>query len=224
MKSTTTSQDSSFSSSSTLTSSNYYYYNASCHFLRGIIYTVSIYGIGMIWFGKSFAIPLFDLLQFGPNTATVVAGGWTATASTTSSKSTITSDNDDGDTTFLIEYCVFMFGVIGSILIGWMVLLYNIIQHFMRMKTTSSNATPELRAMARKSIFYSVVSWFVFDTSFSITIRQYGHAIFNIPFLLLLVVPLVIMGQCDDPKTTEEEEAAGAAATEATNARTKKTS
>ena len=220
---------------------------------------VCLYSIGMIWFGKSFAIPLFDLLQFGPNTATITtavaagvanggtggAGGgdlstaasllkWTTSAAATSFNN---NNNSDDDLSFIEYYCLFMFGVIGSILIGWMVLMYNIIQQFMMIIPSHTKNGIELqqlqlqllRAMARKSIFYSIVSWFVFDTSFSITIRQYEHAIYNIPFLLLLVVPLIIMEQCD-PKITEEVEAeavggaATSAAKEATNDTTKKTS
>jgi hypothetical protein len=63
-----------------------------------VLILVTLYAMGMVLAGNSFAVALFDILQFGPN-----ARGLTEKGS--------------------IDYVVFAFGVLGAVIIGWMALL-----------------------------------------------------------------------------------------------------
>ena len=93
--------------------------------LRLVIGLVAIYGTCMVLFGRSVALPLFDLLGFGPN-----------------------SKNLDNEA---IDYSIFMFSVVGAIIVGWMTLMWNITEQL------ALDPDANLPAMARQSLSYSTV-------------------------------------------------------------------
>ena len=149
-------------------------YISTYNFLCGVIYVVTLYAVGMVLGGRSFATPIFDLLQFGPNThpkLVNLVGGTEHEA--------------------FIDYCIFMFGVVGSVIIGWMVVMYQML------KLCCLSPSKEIREMGRNSILLSTIAWFTFDTGFSIVINEYEHAAFNIPFVTLLIVPILLMKRYD---------------------------
>jgi hypothetical protein len=79
------------------------------------------------------------------------------------------------------EHVLFVYGVLGSVLVGWMVLVAGLAAGPLR--TGEPWAWPVL-AM-------SVATWFVLDTGFSLAVGSWQHAVFNLGFLAALGVPLV---------------------------------
>jgi len=79
------------------------------------------------------------------------------------------------------EHVLFVYGVLGSVLVGWMVLVAAIAAGPLR--------TGE--AWAWPALALSVGTWFVLDTGFSLAVGSWQHAAFNLCFLAALGVPLV---------------------------------
>ena len=78
------------------------------------------------------------------------------------------------------EHVLFVYGVLGSVLVGWMVLL-------------AAVAAGPLRSgapWARSALAASVGTWFVLDTGFSLAVGSWQHAVFNLGFLAALGVPV----------------------------------
>lgn len=171
--------------------------------LQGINLLVISYALGMVLAGRSFAMPLFDALRFGPNAILVTHH--------------IGTSNIDGNTTaedaivmLFIDYCIFMFGVLGAVIVGWMTLVGYVIHDGCRLPTNTSptsmiSAPPsqQQRAWSRKVVAFSFAIWFVLDTMFSLVIGLWQHGLFNIPFAVLFAVPLVIMERSDDGSIAE---------------------
>lgn len=171
--------------------------------LQGIILLVISYALGMVLAGRSFAMPLFDALRFGPNARLVTHH--------------IDTSNIDGNTTaeeaivmLFMDYCIFMFGVLGAVIVGWMTMVGYVIHDGCRLPTNTSpttmlSAPPSLqqRAWSRKVVAFSFAIWFVLDTMFSLVIGLWQHGLFNIPFAVLFAVPLLIMEQSDDGSIAE---------------------
>lgn len=134
-------------------------------FLNRVAKLVTLYGVGMVAAGEQFATPLFDALGFGPTSKGLEQDG--------------------------IEYAVFAFGVVGSILVGWMSLLGSMID----LAANDTDAT--VRATARHGLMLSTATWFLLDTGFSLVKGEVEHALFNIPFAALLGGPLYIMYKND---------------------------
>lgn len=135
--------------------------------LRVVVWLVAIYGVLMVMSGRAFAIPLFDRLGFGPNSRSLPEIG--------------------------IDYSVFCFGIIGAVIVGWMVLLITMLE-------LAASVDNNARAMARQSIGISIATWFALDTGFSIAIGEMRHAAFNLIFIMLLAAPLYIMDRNDSIK------------------------
>lgn len=133
--------------------------------LKTIVVLVAIYGTCMVMLGRSVAMPLFDGLGFGPNSK--------------------------GLNSEAIDYCIFMFGVLGAVIVGWMTLMWNVLQHL------AIHSDPSVRTLARKSLIFSTATWFVLDTGYSIAIHEYEHAAFNFPFVTSLAIPLYLMSNAD---------------------------
>jgi hypothetical protein len=135
-----------------------------------IVAIVALYGgAGMMLGGRTLALPLFDALGFGPNTRGL-----------------------DPDA---IRYCIFAFGVLGCVLVGWMVLIWSVVRNL------AVHPDAAVRAHARQAILWSTGVWFVFDTGFSLATGEYSHAAFNVPFVSGFAVPMYIMetsDACDD--------------------------
>ena len=79
------------------------------------------------------------------------------------------------------DHVLLVYGVLGSVLVGWMVLVAALAAGPLR--SGEPWAWPALAA--------SVGSWFVLDTGFSLAIGSWQHALFNLGFVAALGVPLV---------------------------------
>ncbi|CAB9510794.1 expressed unknown protein [Seminavis robusta] len=126
-----------------------------------IVCLVTAYGSAMTLAGRSAALPLFDGLGFGPNSNGL---------------------NKDA-----VDYCIFMFGVLGAVIVGWMVLMWFVLRHL------AVHPDVTVRITARRAVTYSAAAWFFLDTGFSIAMGELEHAAFNIPFLSGLAIPLYVM-------------------------------
>jgi hypothetical protein len=140
-------------------------YRTAHTFFKRVTKLVTLYGVGMVVAGEKFAIPLFDVLGFGPN---------------------IRGLNRVG-----VDYALFSFGVLGSVLVGWMSLIGSMID------LAADEKDVAIRATARRSLILSTAIWFVLDTGFSIVMGEVQHALFNTPFVTLLGVPLYVMHKND---------------------------
>lgn len=78
------------------------------------------------------------------------------------------------------DHVLLIYGVLGSVLVGWMVLVVGIAAGPLRQGAPW--AWPVLVA--------SVGTWVVLDTSFSLAVGSWQHALFNVVFVLALGVPL----------------------------------
>lgn len=140
--------------------------------LIGVLVLVTLYAVGMVIAGETLCIPLFDTLRFGPNSRGLDANG--------------------------IQYAIFAFGVLGAVLIGWMVLLAAVTDF-------AISDDSGVRAKARSSMSLSVGVWFFWDTSFSLARGEYEHAAFNLPFVALLMCPLYVMMVNDVPNDKKQQ-------------------
>ncbi len=77
-------------------------------------------------------------------------------------------------------YIRFVYGVLGAVIIGWMVTFMSLLVGAFQYPQRSTWRTLTL----------SVVVWFVVDSGFSVAIGVMPHAIFNIGFLILFAIPL----------------------------------
>jgi hypothetical protein len=133
--------------------------------LRCVIGAVFLYGIGMVVAGRTVACTLFDALGFGPNSHSLDPKGE--------------------------RYAVFCFGVIGAVIVGWMLSLHCLLE----LCKVPTGMNPDIRRLSHRGIFISASCWFVLDTAFSMVIGEYSHALFNLPFGMLIMVPLYVMHQ-----------------------------
>ena len=152
-------------------------YHSAHLLLRCIVFGVLVYGSGMVLAGRVVAATLFDTLGFGPSTHAL---------------------DENGE-----RYAMFCFGVLGSVIVGWMLSLYTLLDMCDLQQSESSGCGMNrhhatIRQSARRGIFLSGSIWFLFDTTFSIVISEYNHALFNIPFVMLFLLPLHVMHRNDD--------------------------
>ncbi|KAG7338963.1 hypothetical protein IV203_016239 [Nitzschia inconspicua] len=134
-------------------------------FLKRAVQLVAVYGLGMVAAGEQLAIPIFDVFGFGPSSRGL---------------------NRNGS-----DYAVFAFGVLGSVLVGWMSLIGSMVE------LAAAENDASIRAKARRSLMMSTGIWFLFDTIFSLGMGEVAHAMFNIPFATLLGGPLYVMHKND---------------------------
>jgi hypothetical protein len=78
------------------------------------------------------------------------------------------------------DYVLFVYGVLGAVLLGWMVLIAGVAAGPLR--TGEPWAWPALAA--------SLTAWFVLDTGMSLWIGLWQHAAFNVVFFCALGLPL----------------------------------
>ena len=79
------------------------------------------------------------------------------------------------------DYIAFAHGVLGAVMIGWMVALLPILTGTFREGERSS----------WNAIAFSVLVWYVVDTAFSLYSGVPANALFNTAFLVLFAIPLV---------------------------------
>lgn len=79
------------------------------------------------------------------------------------------------------EYIVFIYGVVGAVMVGWMVLMIMIVRGpFKQGDVFGWNA-----------VAYSAVSWFVLDSVFSAAAGFPENILLNTGFIVLFIIPLV---------------------------------
>lgn len=81
----------------------------------------------------------------------------------------------DADATLNLVY-----GVLGAVLFGWMATLMGILLTSFRQGQRGAWLT----------IALSMLAWFSLDTGFSLYVGVERHAAFNIPFLVMFIIPL----------------------------------
>lgn len=149
-------------------------YHFAHDFLRCTVFAVFIYGSGMVVAGRTVAGTLFDAFGFGPTTHALDGNG--------------------------LRYAIFCFGVLGSVIVGWMLSLYSLLEMCALKRhdsTINHHGNYAVRRSARRGLFLSAIIWFLFDTTFSIVVGECNHALFNIPFVMLFIVPLQVMHRYD---------------------------
>ncbi|MEV6521629.1 hypothetical protein AB0M43_06820 [Longispora sp. NPDC051575] len=123
--------------------------------LCAAIAAVIAYGTVLVVHGRG-AATLFDVLGFGPTASGVSAG--------------------EGHVQLL-------YGVLGAVLIGWMVLLLAVARGPLRRR----------ERWAWTATAASMTVWFGVDTTFSLVVGSTAHAAFNCVFAAAVGVPLVAM-------------------------------
>lgn len=124
--------------------------------LEVVVLGVAAYAVLLVAAGPA-AQRLFELLGFGADDAVAA-----------------------GDAT---DYVLFLQGVLGAVIVGWMLLLLAVVRGPLRRQ----------ERWAWNAIALSTVAWFVVDTGFSLVVDQPEHALFNVAFLALLGVPLAAL-------------------------------
>lgn len=91
------------------------------------------------------------------------------------------------------DYVLLIYGVLGSVLVGWMVLV------------AGMAAGPLHRGehWAWWLLVASTSVWFVLDTTFSLAVGSWQHALFNVAFLVVLGIPLAGWRLAAQPPSAE---------------------
>ncbi|MBZ0318843.1 MAG: hypothetical protein K8L91_20675 [Anaerolineae bacterium] len=84
-----------------------------------------------------------------------------------------------------VEFIQLVYGVLGAVMIGWMVTLLALMRH---------NFQTDPRGIWQILVL-SIGVWFVVDSGFSVVTGFVEHAVFNMGFLVLYAIPLVGMGR-----------------------------
>lgn len=82
-----------------------------------------------------------------------------------------------------LDYTTFIFGVLGAVIVGWMALTFVVARGPLRRRET----------WAWNAVALSIGVWFVVDTGFSLIVGQVEHALFNVGFLVPIVVALAAL-------------------------------
>ena len=85
------------------------------------------------------------------------------------------------DTDAVRDYLRFPYMVLGAVLAGWAFLMIQIVRGPLK----------DGSAWAWTFLVRSLILWFVLDTGMSLVLRYPMHAVFNIPFAILLGIPLI---------------------------------
>lgn len=117
---------------------------------------VAAYGLFMV-VRPDLASELFDLFGFGPESAGVAEGP-------------------------ARDYALFITGVLGAVIVGWMTLSILTTRAFLR-----EQAMP--RSAGGAAVLTSLVVWFVVDTGYSLVEGEWQHALFNVAFILVAGLP-----------------------------------
>ncbi len=81
------------------------------------------------------------------------------------------------------EYVFLLYGVLGAVLVGWLLLLLAVVRKPLRRR----------EPWAWGAIAWSTAVWFVLDTGFSLAVGSPSHAAFNLVFAVALGLPLVAL-------------------------------
>lgn len=80
------------------------------------------------------------------------------------------------------SYVLFIYGVLGSVLIGWMALV----------AAVAAGPLKDGNPWAWRALASSVGAWFLFDTTLSLVLGEWQHALVNLGFLAALGLPLLM--------------------------------
>lgn len=80
------------------------------------------------------------------------------------------------------SYVFFLYGVLGSVLIGWMALV----------AAVAAGPLRDGSRWAGRALAFSLGSWFVVDTGLSLVLGEGQHALFNVGFLAALGLPMLM--------------------------------
>ena len=125
--------------------------------LTTVITAVAAYGAVLVVHGGAAAM-LFDRLGFGPTASGITAGA-------------------------VEDHVLLIYGVLGAVLIGWMVLLLAVARGPLRRR----------ERWAWTATAVSMTAWFGVDTAFSLAVGSTAHAAFNGIFAAALGIPLIAM-------------------------------
>lgn len=120
---------------------------------------IAIYGAVLVVRGTA-AAALFDRLGFG-----MTAGGITGGPAR--------------------AYVLFVYGVLGAVLVGWMLLLLAVVRGPLRRR----------ERWAWNAVAASMTAWFLADTTLSLALGFPAHALFNIGFAAAVAAPLIAVGR-----------------------------
>lgn len=123
--------------------------------LLAVVTGVIAYGVGLVVAGLYLGDQVFDRLGFGPDDGGVAGGA-------------------------AREYLRLVYGVLGAVIVGWMITIGVIILGPLRRRET----------WAWWAIVAAVTVWFVLDTGLSLVLGFVGHALFNVAFAVAVAVPL----------------------------------
>lgn len=123
--------------------------------LLAVIGGVIIYALALVVGGLAVGDTAFDVLGFGPDDGNIRSGDGRA-------------------------YLRLVYGVLGSVIVGWMLTLATIVVGPLRRR----------ERWAWTAVVAGVVVWFVLDTGLSLVLGFVGHALFNVTFAIALAVPL----------------------------------
>lgn len=126
--------------------------------LTAVIVAVGIYAGGLVIVGRFIGDELFGVLGFGPGSAGITGGE-------------------------ALDYTTFVFGVLGAVIFGWMVLTFLVARGPLRRR----------EPWAWTAVAASIGAWFVVDTGFSLVVGEVEHAVFNIGFLVPIAVALAAL-------------------------------
>ena len=126
--------------------------------LAAVIAAVAVYAAGLVIIGQIVGDDVFGLLGFGPNSAGINGGE-------------------------ALDYTTFIFGVLGAVILGWMVLTFIVARGPLRRR----------EPWAWTAVAASIGVWFVVDTGFSLAVGQVEHAVFNVGFLVPIAIALAAL-------------------------------
>ncbi len=128
------------------------------YLLAAVIVAVALYAGGLVIIGQFIGDEVFGVLGFGPESAGITRGE-------------------------ALDYTTFIFGVLGAVIIGWMVLTFVVARGPLRRR----------EPWAWNAVAASIGAWFVVDTGFSLAVGQVEHAVFNVGFLVPIAVALAAL-------------------------------
>jgi len=126
--------------------------------LAAVIVAVALYAGGLVIIGRFVGDEVFGFLGFGPDSAGITGGQ-------------------------ALDYATFIFGVLGAVILGWMVMTFMVARGPLRRR----------EPWAWTAIAVSIGLWFVVDTGFSLVVGQVEHAVFNVAFLAPIAVALAAL-------------------------------
>jgi len=126
--------------------------------LLALVVGVAAYALALVLAGRFVGDQLFDRLGFGPSDGEI----------------------DNGRP---YEYVRLLYGVLGAVIVGWMITVGAIVIGPLR----------KGEPWAWWAIAGALIVWFGLDTSLSLVLGFTGHAAFNLVFAIGLAIPMAVI-------------------------------